>query len=97
MNWKRRARRYLLFAGVGGVAATALYFGLLFTKTLHGLAASALGPANSVIWNLDPNCYAGSRCYLEELPVNVALYALWIFVILIAIDLLLQLKRKLKP
>jgi hypothetical protein len=95
MNWKRRMRRNFLFALLAGVAATAFYFGLLFTRTLHGFAAGALGPAANFLWRLDPNCQTPVRCNLEELAVNVVLYAFWIFVALVGIDLLRQLKRKL--
>jgi hypothetical protein len=90
-------RRNLLFALLVGVAVTAIYFGLVFTRTLHGFAVKALGPANHLLWRLDPNCQTPLRCNLEELAVNVALYAFWIFVGLIGIDLLRQLKRKLAP
>ena len=88
-------RRNLLFALISGVAATAIYWGLLYTTGLHGFAVKALGPANNFIWNLDPNCYTPLRCNLEELAVKVALYTFWFFVALIGIDLLRQLKQKL--
>ena len=94
MNWKRRMRRYLLFALLVGAAVTAIYYGLGFTRTLHGFAVKALGPANHLLWRLNPNCQTPLRCNLEELTLNVVLYALWMFVGLIGIDLL-QLKRKL--
>jgi hypothetical protein len=94
MNWKRHMRRNFLFALVGGAAATAIYWGLLYTTALHGFGVKALGPANNIIWKLDPNCYMRSRCDLEELAVNVVLYVFWIFVALIGIDILRQIKRK---
>jgi len=94
MHWKRRMRRQLLYALLGGVAATAAYLGLEFTKSLHGFAVSALGPAIDIVWHhLDPNCYARSYCQLEELATNVVLYAFYIFVALIGIDFLRQMKR----
>jgi hypothetical protein len=95
MNWKLRMSRHLLFALLGGVAATAIYWGLLYTEALHGFAVKALGPANGLLWRLDANCQTPLRCNLEELAANVVLHAFWIFVALIGIDLLRQLKRKL--
>ena len=95
MNWKRRIRRDLLFAVLGGVVANTIYCGLLYTTALHGFAAGALGPANNFVWRLDPHCYTPLRCNLEMLAANVVLYTFWIFVALIGIDLLRQLKQKL--
>jgi len=94
MNWKRRMRRNLLFAVLGGAVANAIYWGLLYTTALHGFAAGALGPANNFVWRLDPNCYTPLRCNLEMLAANVVLYTFWIFVALIGIDVLRQLKQK---
>jgi hypothetical protein len=95
-NWKRRTRRNLLFALLGGVTASVLYWGFLYTKGLHGFAVGALGPAIDLVWHhLDPNCYTRSYCYLEELAANLVLYAFWIFLVLTVIDLLRQLRRKL--
>jgi hypothetical protein len=89
--------RHLLFALLGGVAATAVYFGFEFTRTLYAFAVKALSPANHLLWRLDANCQTPLRCNLEELAANVFLYhALWIFVALIGIDLLRQSKRKLE-
>jgi hypothetical protein len=95
MNWKRRMSRHLLFALLGGTAATAIYWGLLYTKALPGLAVKALSPAIDLAYSLDPIHHARSHRYLEQLAANVVLYAFWIFVALIGIDLLRQLKRKL--
>lgn len=96
MSWKRRIKRQTLFALLGGVAATFVYWGLEFTKSLHGFAVGALGPAIDLVWHhLDPNCYTGSDCHLEVLAANVALYTFWIFVALIGIDILRQLMRRL--
>ena len=97
MTWKRSMRRNLLFAVLGGVAATAIYFGLQFSRTLHGFAVKALSPANHLLWRLDPNCQTALRCNLEELSVNVVLYVFWILVALIGIDLLQYLKRPPRP
>ena len=95
-NWKIRIRRTLLFALLGGVAVSAIYWRLLYTKGLHGFAVKALGPAIDLLWHhLDPNCYTRSYCYLEELAANLVLYAVWIFLLLTGIDLLRQLRRKL--
>jgi len=97
MDWKRRMRRNLLFALFGGVAANVIYFGLEFT-TLHRIAAIGLGPAVDLVWHhLDPNCYARSHCYLEEFAVNIILYVFWIFILLMGIDLLGHLKRRMSP
>jgi hypothetical protein len=95
MNWKRSMSRHLLFALLGGMAATAIYLGLLYTKALHGFAVKALGSAIDLAYSLDPIYHARSHRYLEELAANVFLYAFWIFVALIGIDLLRPLKRKL--
>jgi hypothetical protein len=96
MNWKRRMRRNLLFALLGGVVATAAYVGLELTNGLHGFGIGALGPAIEIVrHDLDPNCDARSYCHLEVLAANVVLYAFWIFVASIGIDLLRQLKRRL--
>jgi hypothetical protein len=95
VNWKRSIGRNLLFAVLGGVVANAIYWGLLYTTALHGFAAGALGPANNFVWRLDQNCYTPLRCDLEMLAANVILYAFWIFVALIGIDALRQLKQKL--
>ena len=88
--------RHLLLALLGGVAANAVYFGLLFTRPLHGFAVGALGPAIDIVNHyLDPTYAAGPYRFLEEFAVNILLYTFWIFVVLIAIDLSRQLKRKL--
>jgi hypothetical protein len=95
MNWKRRTRRNLLFALLGGLAATAIYFGLEFTTALHGFAVKALGPAIDLVYShLDQIHRAKSYRFLEELAVNVVLYTFWIFIALVGIDVLRQLKRK---
>jgi hypothetical protein len=93
MNWKRRMRRNLLFALLGGAAATAIYWGLLYT-TLHGFAAGMLGPAAFFVVRHDPHC-APLRCGLEGLTVNTVLYAFWIMIAQVGIDVLVLLKRKL--
>lgn len=99
MNWKRRTWRNLLFALLGGVSATAIYWVLLYTSALHGFAVGALGPAIDLIdFHLDPISPArpySHRYRYEALAVNVILYTFWIFIALIGIDLLRQLKRKL--
>src|SRR5205809_7647833 len=96
LNWKRRTRRQLLIALLGGLTVNGIYFGLEFTAALHGFAVGALGPAIDLVWHhLDPSCYARSYCYLEELAANLVLYAVWIFLLLTGIDLLRQLRRKL--
>jgi hypothetical protein len=93
MNWKRRMRRDLLSGLLGGAAATGVYWGLLHT-TLHGFAAGMLLPAAFFVVRHDPHC-APLRCGLEELAANTVLYAFWITIVLVGIDLLLLLKRKL--
>jgi hypothetical protein len=96
MNWKRRMSRNLLFALLGGVVVTSIYSGLLYTTALHSFAVKMLGPAYDLVYfHLEPIYQVGSHRYLEDLAVNVVLYAFWIFVVLIVIDLLRQLKRKL--
>ena len=98
MNWKRRMRRNLLFALFGGVATNAVYFGFLYTTSLHGFAVGALGPAIDIVNHyLDRTYAAGSYRYLEEFAVNIILYAFWIMLALVSIDLLILLKRKLVP
>jgi hypothetical protein len=88
-------KRNFLSALLAGVAATAVYFGLEFTRTLHGFAVKALSPANHLLWRLDPNCQTPLRCNLEELALNVVLYVSCIFVALMGIDFFRRLKRKL--
>jgi hypothetical protein len=48
MNRKRRVRRNFLLGLLGGVAANAIYFGLLYTTTLHSFAVKAL-PAMDLV------------------------------------------------
>src|SRR5436190_9434419 len=94
-NWKIRIRRNLLFALLGGVAASAIYWRLLYAKGHHGFAVNALGPAIDLVWHhLDPNCYTRSYCRFEVLAANAVLYAFWIFVVLLGVDLLRHLQRK---
>jgi hypothetical protein len=96
MNWKRRVRRNLLFALLIGVSANAIYFGLLFTKVLHGFAVGALGPAIELVYRYVAPIYR-VRPYgnVEELAVNIVLYTFWIFIVLLGIDVLRHLTRKL--
>lgn len=86
-------RRNLLFALLGGVAATSIYLGLLST-TLHGFAAGMLLPSAFFVLRHNAHC-ASLRCGVEELAVNTVLYTFWIMVTLVGIDALLLLKRKL--
>jgi len=86
-------RKDLLFALFGGLAATGIYWGLLYT-TLHGFAAGMLGPAAFFVVRHDPHCAPPLRCGLEELTVNIVLYAFWILLALIAIDVVLLPKRR---
>ncbi len=97
MNWKRRLRRNLLFAVLGGLVANIVYFCFEFSRSLQRVTIIALGPAINIVNRyLDPNYAAGVYLrYLEEFGVNILLYAFWIFVILLTIDLLRQLKRRL--
>jgi hypothetical protein len=95
MNWKHGIRRNLVFSVVGGVTMHAIYFALLFTNALHGFAVKALGPAIELVWGyLDPKCYTRKYCMVEEYFVSIVLYTFWIFIALMSIDLLRQLKRK---
>ena len=95
LNWKRRTRRQLFVALLAGLTVNAIYFGLEFTTALNGFAVGALGPAiDLVCHHLDPSCYARSYCDLEVFAANVVLYAFWIFLILIAFDLVRHLQRK---
>ena len=95
MNWKYRTGRQVLFALLGGVIASGVYFGLEFTKSLHGFAVMALGPAIELVWHhLDPDCYTRSYCSFEVLAANAVLYACWIFVVVLGVDLLRHLQRK---
>lgn len=75
---------------------TAIYWGLLYSNTLHGFAVMALGPAiNFVEFHLDPPTSFSYRFRYEELAVNIFPYTFWIFVLLTGIDALRELKRKL--
>jgi|SRR3954471_12892075 len=95
MNWKRRMGQDLLFALLGGIGVSALYLGFLFTRSLHGFAVKALGPAIDLVWHhLDTNCYTRSYCVLEEFAMNIVLYTFAIFTVLLAIDVLRQLTGK---
>ena len=81
MNWKRRIGRNFLFALLGGMAATTIYWALLYTKALHSFAVKMLGPASDLVYfHLEPIYHVRSHRYLEDLAVNVVLYAFWIFV-----------------
>jgi hypothetical protein len=94
MNWERNLAKNFLFALLGGIAANAVYLGLLYTN-LHGFAVKALGTAFELLYfHIDPNCNAPIRCYVEEFVVNILLYTFWIFVALTAIELLRQVKRR---
>src|ERR1041385_6185498 len=94
MGWKHRIKRNLLFSLISAVIVHAIYFGLLFTSTLHGFAVKALGPAIEIVWNyLDPKCYTRKYCILEEYAVSIVLYTFWIFIALTVIDVLRQLRR----
>lgn len=91
-----RMKRNLLFALLGGIVATAIYASLLFTRTLHGFAVKALGPAIEFhLFHLGPDCHTPWRCLAEDFSLNIALYTFWIFIVLTGIDLLRRLKRKL--
>jgi len=95
MNWKHRLGRNLLFALLCGVAASALYWGLGYTQAHHGFSIKMLGPAWEFARHHHPSCGTPLRCRLEVLIVNVALYAFWIMVALVSLDVLSLLKRKL--
>lgn len=84
MNFSRFIGRKILLAVVGGVVSNAIYFGLLFTQTLHGFAVGALGPAIDIVNRyIDPTFSAGSYRYVLEFAVNIALYTAVIFVVLL--------------
>jgi hypothetical protein len=95
MNWTRRLGRKALFALLCGVAASALYWGLGYTNALHGFSIKMLAPAIEFAWQHHPNCRAPLRCRLEVLVVNAALYAFWIMIALLVLDILSLLRRKL--
>lgn len=83
----KRMGRHLVGGLLGGVIASVIYFGLEFTNSFHGFAVGALGPAINLVWHhMDPSCYTRPYCRLEILAANVALYALWIFIALMTID-----------
>jgi len=99
MNWKRRMSRHLLFALLGGVGFISVFWGfVMYSRTLHGLGVSAFTTADEFMFDhIDP-IYVPRTQFLrssEEFAVNVVIYAFWIFVVLLVIDLLRQLKRKL--
>jgi hypothetical protein len=94
---KHRMRRNTSFALLGGLIATVLFWGLSCTTSLHGFSVKAMGPAiNLVNLYLDPRYTLGSLRYLEELATNLVLYAFWIFVAWTAVDLIGNLKRKVR-
>jgi hypothetical protein len=95
MNWKRRLGRSLVIALLCGVAASALYCGLLYTKSLYHFSVVMLVPAWEFANHHHPNCGTPLRCRLEVLVVNAALYAFWIMILLVSLDILSLLKRKL--
>jgi hypothetical protein len=95
MNWKRRLGRNLLFALLCGVAASALYWGLGYTKALHGFSIKMLGPAIEFARQYHPDCGTPLRCRLQTLVVNAAFYAFWITIALCGLDVLSLLRRKL--
>jgi hypothetical protein len=95
MNWKHRLGRSLLSALLCGVAASALYWGLGYTKTLHGFSIKMLGPAWEFARHHRPNCGSPLSCRLKTLIVNAALYSSCILIALVSLDVLLLLKRKL--
>jgi hypothetical protein len=92
MDWKRRR---LLFALLCGVGASALYWGFLYTKSLHHFSVIMLGPAWEFANHHHPNCGPSLRCRLEVLVVNAALYAFLIMIALLGLDVLGLLKRRL--
>jgi hypothetical protein len=95
MNWKHPIKRNLLFAVLGAVTANVLYLGLLFTKSLHGFAVKALGPAIEIVYQLDPTYSVSSRYrFCEEFAVSILLYSFWIFMVLMVISLLGRAKQR---
>jgi len=95
MNWKRRLGRNLLFALLCGVASSALYWGPGYTEAHHGFSITMLDPAWEFARYHHPNCGTPLRCRLEALVVNAALYAFWIMILLVSLDVLSLLKRTL--
>jgi hypothetical protein len=93
MNWKRRLWRDLLFALLGGVAVSVLYWGLGYTEAHHGFSIGMLGPAWEFARHHNSNCGTPVCFRLEVLVVNVFIYAFWIFVALLGIDLVRRLMR----
>src|ERR1700677_5190486 len=94
MNWKRRLGRNLLLALLCGVLASALYWGLLYTRSFHKFSVIMLGPASEFASHHLPYCGPSLSCTLEFFAVNAALYAFWIAVVLVSFDLVSLLKRK---
>jgi len=95
MGWKQRIKQNVVLALVSGLIASAIYFGLLFTRTWHGFAVGMLGPAISIVNRfIDPTYSAGLYRYIEEFVTNILFYAFWIFVALTGFDCLWQLRRK---
>lgn len=94
-NWKKRVKRDLLVALVGGFLANSIYLILSFTTNLHSLAVKAWGPAIRIVNQYIDPTYSAGRCrYFIEISVSVILYVFWILVILIIIDLIRLANRR---
>jgi hypothetical protein len=101
MDWLRRFGCNLMHSILAGVVFSALYYGLLFTRTFHGLAVSALDPAFYFQYRHDPYfdirwSTAPKVAWVEHLAVNAFLYAFWILVLLTAVDLFKRIERKIR-
>jgi hypothetical protein len=74
MNWRRHFR-YLLASLFIGVAVTAVYERLLYTKIphLYNFAVIAWAPAVDFIARRHPNCHSPLRCKLEVDAANVVI------------------------
>jgi len=94
MDWKHLIGRRLLWAFLSGVTVNLVYFGLGFTQRLHGFSVKALGPTDDLVRRLDPH-YVWPYRYLVVYAANVVLYTFWVFLALVALDLLRQFARKL--
>lgn len=95
MNCERRLRRNVLFALLCGVSVSALYWGLLYTKSLHHFSLIMLLPAYEFANHCHPKCGLSVRCRLEVLVVNAAaLYAFCIMIALTGLDALSLLRQK---
>ena len=101
MDWLRKFGCNVMHSILAGVFFSALYYGLLHTRSFHGLAVSALSPAFDLQYRHDP--YFDVRVFttpkaawVMHLSINAFLYAFWILVLLTIVDLFQRLTRRVR-